>query len=550
MARDGIAIGALVANRPLLRLAAAWSLFVLAEYGVWIAMLVYAYQRGGTTAAGVIAVVQLLPGVIAGPLLSTVADRRSPTLLLVGGYLVQTAGMALAAAAMYAHAPAVLAYAGGVVAATAVTATRPAQAAILPALARTARELATANVAISWLESTGIVLAGVIAGIALGGGQPGLVVAICAGATLGAAVLAGGVRVAAILAPDDDVSAGAVASALAGLAVLRRHRASRLLVAVLGVQFVVVGALDVLFVVLAVAVSHRSTSWTGYFNAGYGFGGVLAGGITLWLVGRRLAPALVFGAGAVALPLAATAYAHRPLLTLLLLVLVGLGRAVLETAAHTLLQRTVPTNLLGRMFGIIEGLSMAGLAVGSILVPILVRLTGTTGAVIGVAALLPAALVAGARTLAALDGAAHVPVVEIALFRSIAHFRLLPTPVLEALARVARRREFGPGQTIIREGDRGDDFFVIADGQVRVLRGCTDVGSQGRGTGFGEIALLRSVPRSATVVADGPVVTYALDGEEFVRVVTGHDGARARTEEMVTGYLDEDGARGASERPS
>ena len=545
MARYGASIGALVGNRLLLRLCAAWSLFVLAEYGVWIAMLVYAYQRGGTTTAGVIAVLQLVPGVLAGPLLSTVADRRSPTALLVGGYLSQTAGMGLAASAMYLQAPAAYAYAGGVFAATAVTATRPAQAAALPALARTADELATANVVISWLESSGIVLAGVVSGLALAGGQPGLVFAICAGATLAAAVLAGAVRVPGIVAPDDDTAAGAISSAFAGVAVLRRSRAPRLLVAILGVQFVVIGALDVLFVLLAVAVLHRSTAWTGYFNAGYGLGGVLAGGVTFWLVGRRLAPALVLGAAAIALPLAVTAYSHRAVVTLALLVVVGLGRAVLDTAAHTLLQRSVPTDLLGRMFGIIEGLSMAGLAVGSILVPLLVRLTGSTGALIGVAALLPAALLVGMRTLAMVDHAAQVPVVQIALFRSIPHFRLLPTPVLEGLARVARRREFSDGETIIREGDRGDDFFAVAEGRVRVVQHCTELGSQGRGTGFGEIALLRGVPRSATVIADGPVVVYALDGAEFVRVVTGHPGTRARTDEVVDRHL---GAGGGSAR--
>ena len=121
------------------------------------------------------------------------------------------------------------------------------------------------------------------------------------------------------------------------------------------------------------------------------------------------------------------------------------------------------------------------------------------------------------------------------------------TGTFEPLARAARRREYRAGDTIIREGDRGADFFAIAEGRVRVLRGRTELGSQARGTGFGEIALLRAVPRSATVVADGPVVAYALDGEEFVRVVNGHDGARGRAEEVVSRYLgDADGTAAGS----
>ena len=105
--------------------------------------------------------------------------------------------------------------------------------------------------------------------------------------------------------------------------------------------------------------------------------------------------------------------------TAILLGAVGAGRAVLDVAGRTLLQRAVPTHLLGRIFGLLEGFSMAGLAIGSLLVPLLVSLGGAATAVLGVAAILPAAAVVGARSLLTLDAAATVPVVETALLRSM-----------------------------------------------------------------------------------------------------------------------------------
>ncbi|MDT4972241.1 MAG: hypothetical protein QOG22_2384, partial [Pseudonocardiales bacterium] len=202
MTRVAQAVAALVSNRALARVSVAWLLFVLAEYSVWIAMLVYAYGRGGATAAGVVAVAQLVPGIVVGPLLSTLADRRSPVLLLVGGYVVQTAGMAGTAVVLYADGPAPAAYAGAIVAATAVTATRPAQAALIPALARNPDELTAANAVINWMENLGIMLSGVLTGLALSTGQPGLVFGCGAGCTTLAAALLASLKVRAIAVND------------------------------------------------------------------------------------------------------------------------------------------------------------------------------------------------------------------------------------------------------------------------------------------------------------------------------------------------------------
>jgi MFS family permease len=525
-------------SEMLVRVLVAWLLFVLAEYAVWIGMLVYAYAHGGPTMAGVIAVVQLVPGMVAAPLLSTMADRWSPTLVLIGSLVAQAVSMAAIAAALYSAWPAVFAYSAAVVATTAIGATRPAHAVVVPALAHHADELTASNAAQGWLESVGIVVAGLLAGLALASGQVGLVFAVSAGATAVAAVLLVGIRVVAARPEEGDQPGGVLESAMDGLRVLRERPAARLLVSVITAQYVVIGALDVLFVLLAVSVLHEGSQWAGYFNTAYGAGGVAAGVLAAALIGRRLAGPIVVSGLLMAVALSLTAMTHSVGLTLLFLGAVGTGRAVIDIATRTLLQRTVRADQIGRVFGVVEGLSGAGLAIGSLVVPALHLVGGATLAIVGTAAVIPLAGLIGGRAILRLDSAAQVPVVEIALLRSMPHFRALPTPELEGLARATQRREFADGQTIIRQGDAGDEFYAIADGQVAVTVDDVWVANRSRSEGLGEIALLRQVPRSATVVAVGPVVVYSLNGATFLSVVTGHGSTQRRAQAIADARLD------------
>jgi hypothetical protein len=189
--RQRRAFGSLAGNRALLRVLAAHLMFTLTEYAVWIAMLVFAYSRGGTAAAALVAVAQLVPAAVVAPVVAALADRRSPVVLLAGGYLAQAAAMAGTAAAVSAGAP-LAAYAGAVVAATAVTTTRPAQAALIPSVAATPDQLTAANVVAGWMEAAGVAAAGLLAGVLISLAGVGSVFAVCAGLGLLAALLVAG----------------------------------------------------------------------------------------------------------------------------------------------------------------------------------------------------------------------------------------------------------------------------------------------------------------------------------------------------------------------
>jgi hypothetical protein len=186
------------------------------------------------------------------------------------------------------------------------------------------------------------------------------------------------------------------------------------------------------------------------------------------------------------------------------------------------LQRSVPARLIGRIFGLLEGLTMAGLALGALLVPLLVYLGGSRAALLGVAALLPLAAAIGGRALFGLDAGAPVPVVEIALLRSLPLFAELPAPAIEGLAAALVPVHLPAGAVLIREGDPGDAYYAIAAGELDVLQDGHFLRRCGRGEGVGEIALLRAVPRTATVTAHTPATVYELDRDPFLTAVLGH----------------------------
>ena len=264
-------------------------------------------------------------------------------------------------------------------------------------------------------------------------------------------------------------------------------------------EFLLWGAMDVLIVVLTIDVLAVGDGWVGYLNAAFAVGGVVGGLAAVTLVGRRLlAPPIacgvvLFGAGFVVIALWPST-----LIAVLLLVLSGAGRVLLDVGCRSLLQRTTPSEVLGRVFGLLEGVMMAGLALGSLLVPVLVALGGPKTALIGAGLLLPVLAVLMARPLIAVDRGAKVPVVEIALLRSMPLFAPLPAPALEGVARALERcrsarrhrrdHDGGGGRPLLRDRRRR------GRGQPQRQRRSRGFG---RGAGFGEIALLEDVPRTA-----------------------------------------------------
>jgi len=499
-------------------------------YANSIAVAVYAFRHGGATAVGVFMFVRLAIAATTAPFAASLADRYRQERVMLGSDLLRVATLAASCVVVAAHAPALALYVLATLTSIFGAAFRPAEASLLPTLARSPEELTAANVAAGWIESFSVLAAPALAGLVLGLGGAGAVFAVMAGVAL-----LGGLLVAPVAGPPAG-GAGSDAQAAARAAIA--EPGPRALVWLLTVESLAIGALDVLYVVLAVGVLHDGGSEAGYLNAAFGAGGVAGIAATAALVGRRrLAPALLSGLVLWAAALAVLAAAPSFAAAFALLALAGVGRTVLDVAGRTLLQRVARPDSLARVFGLLEGASMAGLAIGSIAASGFVALAGGRGAFVCLGVVLPVAAVLVLRRVLATDSAV-LPVVEIARLRASRIFSALGAPTVEGIARALVPVQFAAGTAVVREREPGDRFYLVADGELDVSVGGERVTTLGRGDCFGEIALLRDVPRTATVTARTDVLLDALDKETFVAAVTGHLPSRRAAAELVQGRLE------------
>jgi MFS family permease len=523
-------------NGPLRRIEAAFALFNSAEWATWVAMTVFAYGNGGATEAAIVAAVQLAPAALLAPLAASIGDRRPPGRAVLGSYVVQALACGVAGTALLSGLPKILVYALLIPASVAFTLTRPLHSTFAPALARSPEELTATNVTSGWIVGISVFLAPAIAGALLATSSPGTVFLVMGCACAVAAVLVAPLR--------DLAGAGAgieegMGSFVAGFRAVGRDGGARLLVALLASQGIVIGALDVMYVELSHAVLGRGGSWTGYLNAAFGAGGVIAILVTATLVGRpRLGPPLVIAVATVAGALAVIAGEPGAAGIMAMLVCTGAALSTFDIAARTLLQRAAPTDLLARVFGIVEGLEAAAIAAGALLAGALIAIGGAPLCAIGLSAVLPAVAVFAGRRLLDIDRHADVPVVEIGLLRSLSLFARLPPPTLESLARALEPMVVPAGKVVIHQGDAGDQFYAIADGEVEVARDGMAVATLKRGDGFGELALLLDRPRNATVTAVTETRLYALGREEFLPAVTGNPHATRAGHDLVRRRLE------------
>ena len=526
-------------NRSLLLIEASWLAYNGTEWGVWLTLSVWAYTHGGAAAVSLIIIVQLVPCILLNPYLGAITDRARAGRVLFFGLLISGLAMGGVAAVMALGAPRVLVYLLAPIMNLALSVPRPAQAALLPSVVRTPLELTAANVVSSWMENASVLVAPALTGVLLGLGGPQL-----ATAALAAFALAGAFLVVGIPGPRPMTEPGEGVSLTAevreSVATVWRVPAARTLVGVVGSQYILVGALDVLYVVLAITTLGMGESGAGYLNSAFGAGGLLGAAVTATLVARRrLAPALVTGILTAALALGVLGVFPSGVGAFVLITVAGLSRTVFDVTGRILLQRAAPPQVLGQVFALLESLMDAGLALGAILVPVLVGMSGARAALIGTALLFFVLVALAFRRLRSIDDSADVPQVQIQLLRSISIFSPLPAPELEGLARALVPVEAAAGTTLMTEGEPGDCFYAIADGRVSVTKGGQEVATLGRGQGFGEIALIQDVPRTATVVALTDVSLYSLEKEPFVLALTGHAPAARAADDLVARRLAE-----------
>lgn len=500
----------------LARLLAAYLVFNIVEWGTWIALLVWAYEYDGVRGSSTAAIAQLVPAALLAPFLASRLGRlaRGPALMV--GYAAQGVTFVACAAGVLAgwSFGVVCALAAG--AAVAVSATRPIHYTALPEGAESAGELAAGNAASGTAEASAILAGPLLCGVLITPLGPGGVVGILGAACLIPVVLTARLR------------PGSVAVAVAGpgsgprLSEVLGDPTSRMLSVLAGAISVIVGMLDILMVMLALDVLAMGESGPALLNSSLGLGGLLGAAATLALVGRqRLSYPVLFAGLVTGVAIAVTGLAEGPAVAAVLIGLAGAGKVFFDVAVRTLAQRVLPERLLTGVFGLQESMLMAGLAVGSLAAPLVVHLLGGRMAFVAAGLFLPVVILVWLTRLRRVDLRAAVPADVLALLREVPILGVLAPRLVERLARDAVLVTAQAGSVVVAEGEAGDRFYVVEDGEAAVTMQGREVRRIGPGGWFGELALLNDAPRSATVSAVTDLSLRAVERDSFLATVAG-----------------------------
>ena len=445
------------------------------ELGGWVAMIglsVVAYSDGGLTGFGLVLAFRMLPPMLAAPFMGVLADRLPRRAVMLGSDAVSVVLMLAAAALVFADGPLAVVYALLSVVSIAGTAFRPAQAALLPSLARTPAELTAANAVSSTIESVTAFAGPALGGVLVAATEPGYAFLFAAGTFLWSLSLVYGVREPVReTEPEGDWSAGAILGELGdGARALGGGRGVGLLVGLIGAQVVVSGVLLVLLAALAFEELGTGEEGFGWLLSGLGVGGLVGAIVALGLAGSNLVRSFAVGVALWGLPIALLAVWQSPAGAFVLVAAVGLANTVVDVSAFTLLQRAVPDELLARVFGILESVLYGATIAGALAAPALAGLFDLDTALVIAGVFLPLLVALSWPALRRLDLSAP-PEERLELLRQVPFLALLEPAALEHLAGALEPVTLPASATVFEQGDAGDRFYVVADGNGVGARG-------------------------------------------------------------------------------
>ena len=513
-------------NENVRRVELAWGAAISAEWAYFVALGVFAYNAGGASAVGLAGLIRLLPAAVVAPSAASLGDRIPRERLLLGSMLLGAVSLAASAVAAFAGSESGVLVCAAFVGISS-TLIRPTLQAILPSLTRTPEELVASNAATSTVESVGTLVGPLVAGVLVEEARVGVTFAVAA------AVLVVGSALILRVHTEERTAARAASRGRASFAwrTVGQHPGATVVVVLMVAQAFVRGCLNVLIVVAAFQLLDGAGGTVGALTAAIGAGGVVGAIFSSTFHGHRLARVFALSLFGWGLPIVLMAPSAELVAALVLLGIVGAANSIEDVSGFTLLQRAIQDNALSGVLGLIWGAAMGAVALGSVVAPLLVRELGAQTAFVLVGLLLPVLTIAGFRRMRALDDVA-APTRQQLLVDEVPMFEPLSLAAKERLATKLIPLDVPAGATILRAGEVGDSFYLVDSGTVRI--GLED-GERESGAGdyFGEIALLRDVPRTATVTAATTTHLFALDRADFLAAVTGHALAEAAAHEVA-----------------
>lgn len=534
------------------RVLSAYGIKGVMEFASWIAVMFVAYDRGGPALVGVAGVSMMVPAILLVPLVAGYGDRIPRSRALAATYLIVAVGTAAMALLVLAGAPLAAVLAAGALQTTAISLVQPMHYALLRQLAVRPGDLVAANSVSSALEGVGCFLGAVAAGVLSQGISTGATLAVSAVLAVVSSLLVTGLRPPAEARRTLGIDYGQVREAIAGFSALRGNWAALALLGLLMAAFVIDGSNEVLIITYAAEVLGQGQSAAGLLMGSYGAGMALAGSLQVARVRRRaLAPAILAGCLVLGGAWATVALPRTLAGSMLLVVVAGAGASLILVSARTMLQRTTDLTVLARVLAIAEAAQMGGLAAGALLAPLAIAALGPELAFLPLGALVLVPAAVAYPLLRRLDRVAARER-EAALLGKVPFLAALPPDDLEHLARTSEWTTASAGSPVVVQGEPGDAYYVVADGQLAVtVDGRPREGLLGPGDGFGEIALLGRTQRSATVRGVTDCTLLMIGSEQFLAAVDRTPEASRMAARLVTDRLRDDEDRrggGVSER--
>jgi MFS family permease len=530
----------LARSRPIRLLLMAWGACYASDLAAFTAASVYAYRTGGAGLVGIFGLARGLSGAVLVPLVTSWSDRVRRERLLIASVVPRALLLGAAAAAMADGGQAVLVIVLAAVTAGLASVFRQVQAALLPWLARTPDELTGANTAASMVQSAAMVAGpAVAAGLLAVGTAQAAMLAACGLVVVGAVLLTG-VRPlsshvpAPAARPVRQLTLDMAAGWQAGV----RRSGVRALAVPAAAQTFGRGVLNVLTVVIALELFGLGQAGVGWLGALPGLGGLIGAPLAILLVrDKRVARCFAGGVAGWGVPMILLAFAHARYWPLLMFGFIGVANVVDDAGVYSALQQVIPPRATGRAMGVRRAVLLLSMGLGSAVAPVLIHAWGARGTLLATGLLLVVVAASSVPSLTAIDRKIAAPGPDFALLRRVSFFGPLPFAIVEHLSSELQSAVYEPGDVIIREGEPGERFYLIAHGRARACRDGGQLREMGPGDSFGEIALLRRIPRTATVTAITRLEVRMLAREEFLAAVTGNPESVQSADEVVSTRL-------------
>jgi MFS family permease len=515
---------AAIANPAIRRVEAAYTGGIAGDWVLLVALLVVAYEAGGALGVGILGLVRMLPATLTGTFAGVPAARFGSGRVLVAANILRTIGAVACAVGVWLGAPTALVFVGAAVVASAGVMVRPVQSALLPSLARLPEELVAANVVTSLGEAFGTIIGPLLGGILVASVSQSAAMAIAAVlfvlATISVAGLDASEDRGAPVRPDQ--AAIKRPSMVGTFRTVAGRPGPALVIVDFLMQSLVRGMLIALIVVASLELLDLGDAGIGWLNAAIGLGGLIGAVGAASLGGHvRLSRVFALSLALWGLPIAVMGAWPVALVAIGAMIVTGLSNASLDIAGFTILQRSFPPRERLAAFGLLEGVAGLAVALGGIVASLLLDRVGIRGTLALTGALLPIMAVATWPWISRLESESLVPEDRLELLRRVPLFAPLNLSTIERLAASMVPLEVTTGEVLMREGDAGDRYLVIETGSVDVSATGRHLRTCGPSDGIGEIALLRDVPRTATVVATEPTRVLALDALSFRAAIAG-----------------------------